>query len=300
MDAKTVTIYRISIAVILILSLISGIFAVLSYNYEFEFNANHFKFDATFAPAFKAVTAVSVVIAVVCAVFFNSKIAIKSPPPMNTSVMFSSLLAGAFLIVFSLMDLFGNLGAGSTADSLFSIAKNVMGLPAGACFIACALVPQKKVYSRPVFMFLTFAPVIWMIVSLMAFYFSGLYALNSPVKISIQLMYVALMLFFPNDCRFILGRYNARTYIFTGSCAVLFAGIVAFPNVFTYLSAPGIFNFTFVEGFLYLALWAYVLTRLISLKTVLVSRDVYGNGNASGGAGNAGSGSAPKKKKIRW
>ena len=297
MDATTVKIYKISIAVILILSLVSSVFAVLSYNNEFEFAANHFKFDAPLASAFKVITALSVAVAVVCAVFFNAKVAIKAPPPMNTSVMFTSILAGAFMIMFSLMDFFANHGTATTGSVAFTIAKNILGIPAGICFIACALTPQKKVYTKPVFMFLTFAPVIWMIVSLMAFYFSDVYALNSPVKISIQLMYVALMLFFPNDCRFILGRFNARTYIFTGSCAVLFTGIVAFPNVFTYLSAPGIFNFSFVEGFLYLTLWAYVITRLMSLKTVLVSRDVYAERAAKAAAEAA----EPKKKtKFKW
>lgn len=267
MDTKNKSLFKLTTALIVAASIAAGVFAVLAYVYEFESPIGHFIFGAVYAPTFQIISAVCAAAAIISSLYFNSKVTIIPPLPTNAAVIFTGAISGAMMIVYSIIDLVDIIGVSGT--SVMLIVRDIIGIPAGLCFIFLALANPKKVFGSPAYALFSFLPVIWGAISLLFFYFDSTYALNSPVRISMQLMYVSVMLFLPHDSRFILGRNKTGSYIFTGLCTVTFTGIVAFAGFFSSLSAAHAFSFKLPECFLYLSLWGYALTRMFTASEAI-------------------------------
>lgn len=263
MDAKIKSIFTLIAVVFILISIVTATIASFAYMTEFESPIGHFKFGAVYAPVFKILSAVCTLAAIGISLLLNSKISVSSPLPLSAPVTFTCAISGAMLVICSIISLTNIVGVPETSWML--IAKNIIGIPAGLCFLFCSLSDPKKTFGNVWIALLTFAPVIWAVMSLLFFYFDNSYALNSPVRTSMQLMYVSIMIFLPHDCRFILGRSKPGGYIFTGFCTIVFCGIVAFAGFFTSISSGGIFPLSLLECFLYLSLWSYALTRMLSL-----------------------------------
>ena len=267
MDKQIKSVYLISLAAILILSVITGIFSVLAYTFEFDASISHFQFDSVFAPVFIVCSVLSAAAALVLTAVLRRRFTLDASVPMRAGLTFTCAFSGAMLLIVSILGLVEI--SGGTGASTLLLLRHITGVPAGLCFLWGALADAKKTHASTGFALASFLPILWAIFSVMYYYFDSSYSLNSPLKISLMLMFVSIMLFFSHDCRLTLDRPKMDLFLFSGFCVLIFAGSVAFAGFASFLRGGVSLRFTLPETCLYFAVWLYTLAKLATAYAVL-------------------------------
>ncbi len=96
-------------------------------------------------------------------------------------------------------------------------------------------------------------------------YFNTAFTLNSPIKVLDQVTFLAFLLFFMAETRLRLGKRGAGLYLFCAMTAILLSAANSIPGLLYFTVKKTALLGSFMHDFLVLALFLYVLSRLIAM-----------------------------------
>ncbi len=193
-----------------------------------------------------------------------------SQPSSVTS--FGAFLAGFLILADLVWKFIENKLAFSTAtpDGILNIIASVCGILSAVYFIAIAL--KKDLYMKNS-LAVGFGVALWAMFSLMASYFSYETPMSSPTRIINQIVLLAIMLYFVNEIRFLLGRPKASSFLAMGSAAVILLSATSVPSlILIYFRKWDMIN-SQISFFLSLALAVYIASRMFSLACTEVVKN---------------------------
>lgn len=266
-------IYSLSV---LALSLIAAIMRVLAFFTDFDERVGYFNNSN---PLYSTFIALAIITVIWCfSVFFT--IPKNVLPEENRGVGY----IGGFGAVFSIV---ASIAAVVVFAKGYTETQTVLQLIAAALFlisIGYFLLSVKGDRSQSsVQALFGIALILSLIMMLATVYFDMKVAMNSPIKVMLQLLLLALMLFFVSDIRVLLGRTLARVYLFTALLAVFFGFSSSLPEMLAFLFGK-IDNVNyFMYNFVTFAYTSYAMARLFSYVTQAPAADE-GSSEAGGEA----------------
>lgn len=214
---------------------------------------------------------VAVVAMAIAAMFTVKKgTAPQKLPCADGVTSFSAFLAGFLMLANIVWSFIENkfTFSTSTPDGILNIIATACGILSALYFIATAL--KKDMYMKNS-LAVGFGVALWAMFTLMASYFSYETPMSSPTRIINQVVLLAVMLYFVNELRFLLGRPKVQSFLAMGSAAVILLSVTSLPSlVLIYLKKWDMIN-SQIYFFLCLALAVYTVSRMFSLSVAEVA-----------------------------
>lgn len=153
---------------------------------------------------------------------------------------------------------------------MITLAAAVLAAIAALYFISSVLFGKGAPRASAVF---SIALMLYLVCYALLLYFDSESPINSPVKLCDQMAYVALAIFFVYETRISLARPMWRMYVVSGLSAALLSAYSAIPSLIVYFAKGEVISHTVSESILTLALFAFVLVRVISALTAEEDRE---------------------------
>jgi hypothetical protein len=191
-------------------------------------------------------------------------------PEANKFTVFASAVCGFIFLAVFVLGLYNilkggdtNVAASSTVVNVFTLISVLFAAPASCYFFAIALKPEPYGNITAV---LGFFVVLYMPVKLMSGYFSMDTPMNSPVRIMVQIAFMALMLFFVHDVGFSVGVTKMPYYLGFGYAALFFVPVISASAIVLNVSKiKNVYTDT-LPLIVNMCLVLYIITRLVTVS----------------------------------
>ncbi len=265
MNKSAKNILTVSVSATALITVLSAIFSYIAMTDYFDSDIGHFSRNSVIPALGMYLPFVVSAVSIVCAILIRKKAVFKDKPQANIPVIFSSVLTGLLIAAASV------LGTSSTPDvitgisyqlptsSALSKAVTVAGIITALYFILYPFI-KNKAYM----ILLSFAPPIWAALRLLEEYFETGAPINSPLRTSSLSMFAFILLFLAEEIRFAIDRESVGVYYFCTLNAIAFTGNAVFPRLAVIMAGKNTFDFSFLECAVGIALFLFLLSRLLA------------------------------------
>lgn len=266
--ARSTVFFAISVA----LSVVSALFLTFAVMQEYEAAIGHFSRGAMFAPAVYVVLAAAFLLGIASAFLFK-KVTPDTSAKAGPFPVFCHAVCAFMIVATVVFDKITAPQAQAQVALPLVIAYYAFSIGAAAALIMYAL---QGGYRTNASKLLSFCPVIYCAVQTLILYFDKTTAVNSPVKIMIQLAYVALMLMFVCDSGVAVEKENALGKLYMCSLwACVMSGAVSVSAVAAQIMNIRSFHITLADAVLLLCLFLVSISKLwgASFRLIPASED---------------------------
>lgn len=238
----------------------ASLYAALRFDYDISMH--HFAVGSPWAAAAAVICVLGLLIAAAQAGIAHFTHAKSVPAPVGSAAVFAASLTGFLLLAGTLLGFmrYSDLNGGW-------LERIRLALMALSAFYFLAAVPRAaKAPLSALCAIFSLAPIPFAFLSVMSVYFDAEMAMNSPLKVYLLMMYLAMALFFTAEARLTLGRTHTVSYILlAGLCTVLCGAVGAATLAVSLFDTQG-FSLPLIECAAALAVGIFAALRLFSMK----------------------------------
>lgn len=249
----------VTIAVVIILTVISSVFSYFAMANDFDHEICHFEKGSVNAAVAIIMPIAAALVSACCALFIRKKISLQTSPVIGIPTVFTSVLVGLLMLVSAVFTVIGD----------GELPKLSIGASIAAVFSCVYFLLLPFTEGKTFMTFFSFAPATWAAMKLLEEYFRTGEPINSPIRSINLTMFAFLLLFFSEEIRFRIGRQFAGVYYFCALSALAFTGVAVFPKLAIILTGTAGFDFDFIDWCLGAVVFLFIIARLSSLPPVL-------------------------------
>ncbi len=251
-------ILTVTIAAVILMTVVSSIFSYIAMTGEFDHDIGHFKVGSVSAGIAMYLPIAAAAVSLVGGLLIRKKITFDGIPDTNIPTVFTSVLAGLLLIASAVF----------TVIEATELSRITIGVIVTAVIGGLYLILLPFMHKKPFMIFLSFVPPVWAALKLLEEYFSDGGPINSPIRTINLTMLAFLLLFFAEEIRFRIDCQIPCTYYFLTLSALAFTGNAVFPKLAIILTGNTVFDFSFIDCAVGVAMFMFLLARLSALPSV--------------------------------
>lgn len=259
------------------LSAICILLRVLCLLFAFDADVSYFSLSSPLPDVANAVLILSMLWSVSTLIFIPRQSMKRLMPAYSTASIFASALCGFLFLyaavqsVLALLDDSLLLSPNYRRDVIILLISTCSALLSAIYFFTALRSSTLRTVGR---IALDFFPVIWAVMALATIYFDFSHAMNDPNKVILQLALMAVMVFFLQELRLLLGRAQPRTGLFFSYIGMLLCGVGGVAGMLTMGKIEALGDYATIL-IVVSALWLYILFRTYdTLKMQLTCADI--------------------------
>ena len=216
--------YILLLAAIAAASLAAAVLLYFAQTVGYDLTIRHFAKNSPYALGAAICIGIALLSAIAAGILRakTGSITVANPLPA-VGAFFAACTAFLMLATFIV-----SIRALSTGIAVLKLVQLVLMALAAAYFFLTA---AKDAKASGGFALLSLCPMLYAVLSLLLVYFDTSYAMNSPVKSYLLLVYISMALFFSAEARAVLRKPSPFLYTFFASACLIFAGALGLSQI---------------------------------------------------------------------
>lgn len=157
----------------------------------------------------------------------------------------------------------------SADGDVFSVVAGICSILAISYFVTSAISVKRRSVRRSDFGILV---LIFLCIYIAYIYFDSIYPINAPAKVTDEMAFLAMAIFFLYETRLSLGRERWRAYVAFGFIAALLAAYSSIPAIIVYLARDTVISLSFYQSVFTLTAFIFALFKLLLVSRLVPER----------------------------